>query len=471
MNLKANKAAIVALLLFVSGNLLLIAGCPTTSQAELRTAPLIGAQISLLKPQTRGKRRYLFAQLRTSGFNAIIVRVFQNHGDRYHHFNNLNSPTPHEGVYFKTNRVPVIGNLLPDICRDAHAEGLKVFAWMTTLHANYHRPQLPKTYSYNPGNHCLQPTGTLDPTARENWKFLLGLYRDLAANPIDGIMFQDDMMLRHTEGFHPGRNGKTLHPDPATLYHFTADGTHISGYQPAFWQWCSNKARTLQTLSNEIMSACLQVNPDLLFAQNIHYETLLSPHWGKAWFAEIPEILQSSTADYFFIMAYQQQIGRELEIKNNRKLEEMMGRLFEAGKILEKGKQQVVFKLQAIDWKSGNPVSSQRMTGFLQLLRKSRRNSVVIMPYNENLFAHSIGTFTSHRHNQSVQKTSGNLLPRWAEPGNNVRNNIAAGIGPDKWQAENPPSPGFHQFTTDNILRTPVSTLDQDIRFKQSNEL
>ncbi len=470
MRFKTSRITILSVaLLFSCSLLLLTVGRPAASNAAQK--PLIGAQISLLKPQTREERRYLFAQLRTSGFNTIIVRVFQNHGDRYHHFNNLNSPAPQEGVYFNTSQVPVIGNLLPDICRDAHAEGLKVFAWMTTLHANYRRPQLPKTYSYNPGRHCLQPTGTLDPTARENREFLLALYRDLAVNPIDGIMFQDDLTLRHTEGFHPGRNGKELHPDPATLYHITADGTHISGYQPPFWKWCNNKGRTLQTLNNAIMAACRHVSPDLLFAQNIHYETLLNPRWGKAWFAEVPEVLRSSTADYFFVMAYQQQISRELGIKNNCKLEETMARLFDAGKFLEGGKQQVVFKLQAIDWESGHPVSGKSMSNFLQLLLKSRRDSVIIMPYNENLFAHSIGIFTSHRHNQSVQKSSGNLLPRWAEPGYNVGNNIAGRVITDKRQTEYPAAPGFHQLTTDNILSSPVSTLDQDIRFKQSNEL
>ncbi|RLB69089.1 MAG: hypothetical protein DRH04_05825 [Deltaproteobacteria bacterium] len=471
MNHRQNKTTIITtFLLFFSCSLILLAGWPATGSAARQT-PLIGAQISLLKPQTRSERRYLFAQLRTSGFNTIIVRVFQNHHDRYHHFDKLNSPAPLEGVYFNTDQVPVIGNLLPNICRDAHAEGLKVFAWMTTLHANYHRPQLPKTYIYNQQNHCLQLTGALDPTARENREFLLDLYRDLAAYPIDGIMFQDDMILKCTEGFHPGGDGKGLHPDPAALYHFTADGSHISGYQPAFWQWCSNKARTLQTLNNEIMAACRHINPDLLFAQNIHYETLLTPRWGKAWFAEIPEVLQSSTADYFFIMAYQQQIRRELNLKDDRELEKIMNRLFDAGKILERGKQQVVFKLQAVDWKSGSPVSGIRMTSFLRLLKKNHRDSVIIMPYNENLFAHSIGVFSSHRCRQSAQKINVNLLPRWAESGDNISNDIAGGIGADEGQAENPPAPGFHQLTADNVLSPPVSTLDQDIRFKQCNEL
>lgn len=458
-----------ALLILFSCTLTLF-GKASISHARPQT-PIIGAQISILKPQTREERRYLFAQLRTSGFNTIIVRVFQNCSDRYHHIGKLSTTTPKEGVYFDTSQAPVISNLLPDICQDAHAERLRVFAWMTTLHANYHHKPLPKVYHYNLQSRSCQPTDTLDPTAHENQEFLIALYRDLAANPIDGIMFQDDLELRHTEGFHPKQNGKGFYPEPDTLYNFTVNKNGITGYKPTFWKWSDKKARALQNLSNAIMSACRQVNQNLIFARNIHYETLLNPQWGKAWFAEIPEVLSSSTTDYFFVMAYQQQISRELNITSETELEELMQRLFKAGNILDRGKQQVVFKLQAVDWKNENPLSSKKISSLLQLLKKSRRNSVVMMPYNENLFAHSIGAFSARQPTLSSNKGNDNLLPRWAESRYNFSNNLAGGIGADKWQTEYLTAPGFHQLTTDNILQPPVTTFNQDIRFKQSNEL
>ncbi len=467
--MKIKRLVISPVLILFSCNLMLFSSV-FTSHARPR-APIIGAQISILKPQTQKERRYLFAQLRTSGFNTIIVRVFQNCSDRYHHFSNLSSSPPKEGVYFNTRLAPVIRNLLPAICRDAHAEGLQVFAWMTTLHANYRHQPLPTVYNYNLQSRDCQPTDTLDPTAQENQEFLTALYCDLATNPIDGIMFQDDLTLRHTEGFHPSHDGKGFYPKPADLYNFTVNKNGIAGYKPAFWKWSGNKARVLQNLSNAIMAACHQVNQDLIFAQNIHYETLLNPQWGKAWFAEIPEVLRSSTADYFFIMAYQQQISRELNITAETELEKLMKKLFKAGNILERSKHRVVYKLQAVDWKNGNPLPGKEVSSFLRLLKKSCRNSVVMMPYNENLFAHSIGAFSARQPTLTSNKDNDNLLPRWAESGYNIGNNIAGGIGADKRQAEYLAAPGFHQLTADNILQPPVATFNQDIRFKQSNEL
>ncbi len=471
MTMTINKSVISVYLIISCCTLLILFGGALTSHAQPQV-PIIGAQISLLKPQTRDERRYLFAQLRTSGFNTIIVRVFQNCADRYHHMDKPGPTTPKEGVYFETSLAPVIRNLLPDICRDAHTEGLQVFAWMTTLHANYHHKPLPKVYCYSPESHGFQPTNILDPTAHENQEFLTALYRNLAANPIDGIMFQDDLMLRHTEGFHPKQNGKGFYPDPNTLYNFSVNKNRITGYKPAFWKWSSKKARGLQNLSNAIMSACRQVNQNLIFARNIHYETLIHPQWGKAWFAEIPEVLNYSTANYFFVMAYQQQISRELNIISEAGLEELMQRLFKAGNVLERGKQQVVFKLQAVDWKNETPLSSRKISGLLQLLKKSRRNSVVMMPYNENLFAHSIAVFSARQPTMTSNKDSDNLLlPRRAESRDNFSNKIASGVGADKWQAEYLTAPGFHQLSTDNILHSPVTTFNQDVRCKQSNKL
>lgn len=469
MTMRINVVRTAALLILFSCNLILL-GRASISHARSH-APIIGAQVSILKPQTREERRYLFAQLRTSGFNTILVRVFHNCYDRYHHFNNLNSSSPKEGVYFNTPLVPVVKNLLPDICRDAHAEGLQVFAWMTTLHANYQHRPLPTVYSYNLQSRDWQPTESLDPTAPENHKYLTALYRDLAKNPIDGIMFQDDLTLRYTEGFHPRHDGKGFYPQPADLYKFAVNKKKITGYKPAFWKWSGNKARGLQNLGNAIISACHQVNQNLLFAQNIHYETLLNPQWGKAWFAEIPAVLSSSTADYFFIMAYQQQIRRELRITSETKIEELMKKLFKAGKILERGRQQVVFKLQSVDWKNGNPVSSGRISSFLRLLKQNHRNSVVLMPYNENIFALAISSFAAHQPPLTLNRDDDNVLPRWAKSRYNVGNNITGGIRTNKRQAEYLATPGFHQLTADNILQLPVTTFNQDIRLQQSNEL
>ncbi|MBN2333211.1 MAG: hypothetical protein JXO49_11430 [Deltaproteobacteria bacterium] len=384
-----------AIVLLVCGGMTFLPGFPCN--AAMGQSVIIGAQITLLEQQSEEDRRYLFAQLRTSGFNTIILRVFQNSTDRHHQFPDSQSSPPSAGVYFQTSLVPVVNDLLPSVCADAHAEGLRVFAWMTTLHANYNHPELPQSHAYNPSSGQYQATGALDPGARCNQNFLTALFQDLAANPIDGILFQDDLTSRHTVGFLPDSSGKNFLPKPQSLYQFNDHGTKIAGYQPSFWQWTEKKARGLQSLANALMAACRQVNPELQFAQNINYEVLLTPQWGQAWFSQTCEALGSSTADYFFIMAYQQQIYQELALGSEKELHEIMARLFKAGERLEKGRQRVIFKLQAVDWHQQKPETVRTLTGFLQLLKAADRQSVILMPYNTNLFARTMAEFTKQQ--------------------------------------------------------------------------
>jgi type II secretory pathway component GspD/PulD (secretin) len=359
---------------------------------------VIGAQISVLEQQTPAELRSFFARLRNSGFNTVVLRVFHNRYDRYHQFDHPKIKIlPKEGVYFQTSQVPVIKDLLPDVCRAAHAEGLRIFAWMTTLQANYSHRDLPKVYAYDHLHNRYQPTGALDPAAEKNRQFLTALFRDLAANPIDGILFQDDLLLKHTEGFHPDPAGKSFVPNGATLYLYSDGGDRITDYRPPFWKWNEQKASSLQGLANAVMEACRQVKPGLLFAQNIHYELLLKPRWGRAWFSQTPESLAYSAANYFFVMSFQRQIRQELEVGSDKELDEVMNRMFRSNPLLDQNQHQLIFKLQATDWQSGEPESPKRMARMLRLLKQSNHLSAILTPYNENYFAREIGSFAARQ--------------------------------------------------------------------------
>ncbi|NIA19505.1 MAG: hypothetical protein GWP07_03595 [Xanthomonadaceae bacterium] len=360
--------------------------------------PVIGAQVSVLEQQTPAELRSFFSGLRDSGFNTVIVRVFHNRYDRYHRFEAVKGrKLPPEGVYFKTSLVPVVKDILPAVCRAAHAEGLRIFAWMTTLQANYGHRDLPRVYAYDHHLNTCQPTAALDPAASENRRYLTALFSDLAANPIDGIVFQDDLQLKHAEGFHPDSSGKSFVPDAETLYRYGDGGDCITDYQPAFWKWNEQKASSLQGLANAIMAACRQVKPSLKFAQNIHYELLLKPRWGRAWFSQTPKSLVSSAADYFLVMAFQRQIRRELQVASDQDLDALMGRLFRTNPLFAADHHQLIFKLQATDWQSGKPESSLRMAELLRILKQSGRQSVILTPYNKDYFARSVGGFAARQ--------------------------------------------------------------------------
>ena len=88
-------------------------------------------------------------------------------------------------------------------CNIAHRNGLEIFAWTTTRYATYGsegHPEL-RGKSYNFETKKLEMARGYNLFHPEVIKRLEGLFRDLGRVPIDGILFQDDLILKHNEDF------------------------------------------------------------------------------------------------------------------------------------------------------------------------------------------------------------------------------------------------------------------------------
>jgi biofilm PGA synthesis lipoprotein PgaB len=316
------------------------------SDADLGQAkPLVGAQISVLEEENWRACEKYFYELRERGYNSIILRVFHNRKDRFHCLvKEADRKQNREGVYFNTDQAPVILDILTPACASAHRAGLKIFAWMTTLKANYARNSRPQVLSYDEkSGSIIREENLLAPTASANIDFLKKLFLDLAAYPIDGILLQDDLMLRHNQGFE--QIDGTIIPNPKNLYqHTDKNRTQISVYKPLFHRWRRQQALTLQHVANTIFTTCRSLKPALLCAQNTHYELLYNDDWGRDWFACTQESLAVSQADYLMVMAYQERIRNELDLVTEKELSSTMLKLFENGLTLEKKK--IIFKFE-----------------------------------------------------------------------------------------------------------------------------
>ena len=293
--------------------LIIFAGRPGQSGAA-GPAELRAAQISVLPGPDWSATLAHFHKLREAGANTVILRVFHNPGDRYHGPLPTDAGTPVAGLYFKSSAGPLVADLLAPAGACARQAGLKIFAWMTTLGADYGKLTQARVRSYDPGNGKLRRESQLmDPAAPETRSLLKTLFRDLAAYQLDGILLQDDLMLRHLQGFRE-RAGR-IEPDPRGLYQFTDENPgKITGYQPAFSRWRRQQAALLGGLAEDIFASARAVRPRLKLAVNLHYEFLLKPEWSLNWFACSEESRKHSSADYLMIMSYQERMARELEL-------------------------------------------------------------------------------------------------------------------------------------------------------------
>ena len=141
--------------------------------------PLIGAQISVLEGDNWKTCEDYFHTLKKMGYNTIILRVFHNRGDRFHNLvKESGRKQSREGVYFSTDQAPIISDILTPACANAHRTGLKIFAWMTTLKANYARNLRPQVLSYDESQGTIsQENNLLDPQAPKNIAFLKQLFK------------------------------------------------------------------------------------------------------------------------------------------------------------------------------------------------------------------------------------------------------------------------------------------------------
>ena len=161
---------------------------------------VLGAQVSVFTSGTYEEAEKRILDLKAAGVNTLIVRAFQNPGDRLFGFA---LPRCKTGVYFQTSHAPVVAPILAKITTIGHSHGLKVYAWMETRNMPLHLPDpegsKARRYRFETGS--LEPMHMWSIFDEGVEKRLLGLYRDVVRAGIDGILFQDDLVMYQYEDF------------------------------------------------------------------------------------------------------------------------------------------------------------------------------------------------------------------------------------------------------------------------------
>lgn len=370
---------------------------------KYRERALAGRETAFLLKSIRPKERFVALQIhnfsskdykevereleeiKKRGYNTIILRVFHNRGDSFYPFIKSRAP---EGVYFQTTHAPVLGDILTPILKIARRKGLKVFAWMTTRYADYglNRKDL-KCKAYDFKSRGITYCRGLDLFNEEAVRHLESLYRDLARYPIDGILFQDDLALRHNEGF--GKRASALFKretgytlDPELLYASVrplVNGRYLVTYTDLFWKWASWKNRYLVRVAKRIMDGVREINPRVRFAINLTYETAYRPKEAVAWLSQSLEVAKEAGFDFYTIMAYHRQIQEELEMDLPQSLD-VLSRITDYATKKIGLSWKVVLKLQIMDWKSKELIPASELKRVLKEVR-GKGVSIALSPY------------------------------------------------------------------------------------------
>ncbi|MBI3585126.1 MAG: family 10 glycosylhydrolase [Nitrospinae bacterium] len=328
-------------------------------------------------------------KLKMAGVNTLIIRVFQNRFDRFYPFANPKNET---GVYFNTSYAPVVDDILGKLAEIAHKNNIKIFAWMTTRDSSWlieNHPDFKESIYDFKTNYIIkgERLNIFNPKVME---ILKGVYRDLARYDIDGILFQDDLVLRHTEGYSNEarslfKKDTGIKADPAIMYKniYQKKGRYyVSLYTPYFWKWSEWKSKRLSHTASEIMSAAREVNPDLKFAINLYYETVSSPRDALAWLSQNINELINHKFDYYAVMAYHRQMKRELGF-SDKKIYEMLSMMTDT--IIDKvGTSKILMKVQVMDWDTKASIPEGEIETAINSIKNGRDINLSFVPVTED---------------------------------------------------------------------------------------
>jgi len=326
--------------------------------------------------------------LKPAGVDTVLLRVFQNRGGRIFKFL---KPRYEEGVYFETQYAPVVANVLGRITEMAHQNGLDLFAWMTTRYANYgmEGPSEYRCMSYNFETKKMEVARGFNLFHPDVLDRLEGLFRDLGRYPIDGILFQDDLILKHNEDFSREANkaflkefGYSPHPNRFYIdpYKSNSGKYYVRAYTSQFWTWASWKNRWLMDVAKRLMEAARESNPNLEFGINLYYETLLNSANGTAWFSQTLSKALERNFDYYAFMAYHRQTMRELDMGERRAIE-LMGEVTEKAVKQVGDPSRVLMKIQLFDWNSNEVIPQKEVEEVLAGVLNHGPISLAFVPY------------------------------------------------------------------------------------------
>ena len=319
-----------------------------------------GAQVFVLDEKYKGDIGKFFQEAKEKGINTVFFRVFHNSKDRAH----LGMPLQCEsGVYYETQHACTVYDLLSDVVKAAHDNNIKLYAWMATRSLSFlkYKENMSMSLSASGGHETGYGANIFKKEVRD---ILLGLFEDLAKYEIDGILFQDDFIIKYTEGsdryaafLFKEETGIEVKSENFFKSVKTYNGRKVfSEYTENFYTWAEWKSSQLSLLFKELKERAKTHNPKIKFAANIYYETPIDEKAGIAWYSQNLTALKNAGADYFAVMGYYEQISDEKKL-DRVSAAEYIGKIAESAVKMAGSEKAVIMKLQSKSFKGAGMLS------------------------------------------------------------------------------------------------------------------
>lgn len=352
-----------------------------------KTRPLLnGVQVFVLDPAYENDPGSFFDEVKKQGGNTVFFRVFHNSIDRYHFLKKSECST---GVYFKTDEACVVDDILATMTEEAHKRGIKLYAWMATRTLSFLKTPLLMEKTFADGQGTGEGYGASIFMSAVRRK-LVRLFEDLAAYDIDGILFQDDFIMRYREGaslsaLHAYYMDSGVMLTASDLFGCLEreNPTKIpGGCNETYIPWANWKTRKMAEFFSELRQAVLVRNPSVRFAANIYYETPADEMKGISWYSQSIDMLLEAGFDYLAVMSYHDQIRREMSLDYDSTKEYVNGML--SGLVSKvDDNNRILMKLQRVSWADKSGIDRRELEDICRLIDSYGSISKAIVPVNK----------------------------------------------------------------------------------------
>jgi biofilm PGA synthesis lipoprotein PgaB len=262
-----------------------------------------------------------------------------------------------DALYFANRHLPVRADLFNRVAWQLQTRaGIDVYAWMPVLAFDLKgrpSPEALRVQSEPGDDSAANAYRRLSPFNPEARQIIREIYADLAAHAnFNGLLFHDDALLSDREDVNPSAREvyRRQWGIPATTAAIRADDASAR-------RWTELKTRYLIEFTQELAGVVREMRPDIRTARNLYAGVVMDPA-QEAWFAQsLPAF--AAAYDYVALMAMPHMEG----VADPRDwLQRLVGRVDPASRT------KTVFELQARDWRTGEPVTSDELAGQMRLL-------------------------------------------------------------------------------------------------------
>lgn len=262
-----------------------------------------------------------------------------------------------DALYFPSRHLPMRADLFNRVAWQLRTRaGVQVYAWMPVLAFDLkgmHSPVELRVQSEAGDDSAANAYRRLSPFNPDSRRIVREIYADLAAHAsFAGLLFHDDALLSDHEDISPValKVYREQWKLPATTAAIRADA-------PSAQRWAQLKTRYLIDFTRELTDVVREMRPDIKTARNLYASVVMDPA-SEAWFAQsLPAFANSY--DFVALMAMPRM---EQAVDPEQWMRDLIARVDPVSR------RKTVFELQARDWRTEQPVSTDELVEQMRML-------------------------------------------------------------------------------------------------------